>query len=677
MTASSAKVKFTLKNATGVPLDRTGKLTPDAVNVRFVLAQLGANSDGSAAQYTAYTTRVQTSPITQQSASQGTTESNGTFEALDVTQGSYEYTFSTALPGFDATKTQTVLAIASRGTAYDREMRSVRPDGGAVAAREVVSDANCASCHGEFAAHGGSYTKASQCVMCHNAGSTDPDTGNTVDFAVMLHKVHRGESLPSVVAGTPYQIIGYQQSVHDFSTVVFPTNIRNCESCHGGAQGDRWKTAAQKSACTSCHDNVVFATPVAAGKKLHSGGTQPDGVNCAGVCHPATGSLAGVLDKHYTLDLDPLAPKLAIAIDSMTNTAPGQLPVMQFTVTDKGVGRDLRTQPLTSLRATIAGPTSDFTSTLPTNGNNIATITPAQLVAIDPVNGVFSYTFTSAIPATATGTYQVALEAYWSPTCGNAVCDVGENGNLCPADCGAPISPTPASTPRFAALSPIKAFAVTGALAPRRTIVDADKCNGCHKDLSFHGGGRKNPNYCVMCHNPSLANTGRVSRFENSTVLAESVDFRSMIHKIHMGERLTQPYVLGGNPTPTVTNPAGTMHDFRETRYPRDPKQCAACHLANTWTLPLASDLQPSTFVEMTCTEPVGNDTNDYCDAPFWNASTTTKLPAQSTACTSCHDAPYAAAHAWLNTTPAGAEACATCHGPGAMYDASVFHGTP
>jgi OmcA/MtrC family decaheme c-type cytochrome len=648
--------------------------------VRFVLAQLGTNTDGSAAQYTAYTTRVQTSPITQQSATQATTEANGTFTAIDVTQGSYEYTFATALPGFDATKTQTVLVIASRVvdgvTAYDREMKSTRPDGGTVIAREAVTDANCASCHGNFDAHGGSYTKASQCVMCHNAGSTDPDTGNTVDFAVMLHKLHRGEGLPSVVGGTPYKIIGYQQSVHDFSTVVYPTNIRNCESCHGGAQGDRWKTAAQTRTCSSCHDDVAFATPVPAGMRLHSGGAQADG-SCT-VCHPSTGGLAGVADKHYTLDLDPRAPKLAIAIDSITNTGPGQMPVMQFTVTDNGVGRDIRAsaKPLNSLRATIAGPTSDFTGTLPANGTNIATITPAALVAVDPANGVFSYTFTTAIPATATGTYQVGLEGYWSPACDNAVCDIGETSDLCAADCGAPITPTPASTPRFAALSPIKAFAVTGTVTPRRTIVDADKCNSCHKDLSFHGGGRKNPNYCVMCHNANLANTTRVSRFEGSTILAETVDFRVMIHKIHMGERLTQPYVLGANPGPTQTNPAGVMHDFRETRYPRSPKECSACHVSTNWTLPLPA-YQPSTFVELTCNEPVANDTNDYCDAPFWNPSVTTQVPAQSAVCTSCHDAPYASAHAWLNVAPNGVEACATCHGPGAMYDVGALHGSP
>ena len=686
MTATSAKVRFVLKDGAGVPLDRAGLLTEAPVTMAFVLAQLAPNADGSAAQYTAYTTRQVTSTITNLTATQATTEASGTFATIDVKQGTYEYTFTAPLTGFDAARTQTVLAVASRNfrgtTTFDRETRSVRPDSGAVIARDVVTDAKCNNCHGDLNGHGGRYVDVNQCVMCHSPQTSDPDTGNTVDFPILVHKLHRGSGLPSVAAGGVYQIIGFGNAVHDYSSVVFPHDVRSCESCHAGAQGDRWKTAAATPACVSCHDDITFQTPVPAGKRLHSGGAQPANVTCT-VCHPASGSIAGVLDKHYTLALDPLAPQIAIAIDGITNTAPGQSPVMQFTVTTNGMPRNIFTSPLSQLRATIAGSTIDFTGTLPTNGVNIATIQGSGatgiLAAVDAANGVFSYTFpvAAAIPVNATGSYQVGLEGYWSPTCGNAVCDVGENGNSCAADCGVPITPRTESVPRFAALSPVKAFAVTGPLVDRRVIVSAEKCNACHKDLAFHGGGRKNANYCVMCHNPNLANTGRVSRFESSSITAESVDFRVMIHKIHAGEELTRPYVLGANPTPTTTNPAGTMHDFAETRYPRSRKDCAACHVAKNWTLPLPETYLPSTTVQMTCTEPPGTDTNNFCDSPFWTASATTKLPAQTAVCTSCHDANHVLAHALLNVTSSGIEACATCHGPGTSFDVGALHGMP
>ena len=53
----------------------------------------------------------------------------------------------------------------------------------------------------------------------------------------MVHKIHYGEDLPSVQAGGKYQIIGFGQSVNDFSTVVFPADVRNCQVCHDPKSG--------------------------------------------------------------------------------------------------------------------------------------------------------------------------------------------------------------------------------------------------------------------------------------------------------------------------------------------------------------------------------------------------------------------------------------------------------
>ena len=77
----------------------------------------------------------------------------------------------------------------------------------------------------------------------------------------------------------------------------------------------------------------------------------------------------------------------------------------------------------------------------------------------------------------------------------------------------------------------------------------------------------------------------------------------------------------------------------------------------------------------MGCSETVVS-TASYCDSPFWTVTSTMQLQPQTSACTSCHDAPYTLAHAQLNTTVGGVEACATCHGPGMVEDVSLFHGT-
>ncbi len=214
-TDGTVKAKVKLTDPKGLGLDRLGVTTPGAVSVSFIVAYIPKGKT----QYVAYTTRVQLSPITGNSATQAGSDSGGTWEQTG--DGEYTYTFKTKAPsGYDRTATHTIGIYGSRNlsefelpTNYDDDFFNFVPDGSpVVTVRDVVRTATCNNCHDQLAAHGGSRRSIEVCVLCHTPQTIDPDTGNTVDMVVMTHKIHMGEELPSVIAGKPYQIIGNQQS---------------------------------------------------------------------------------------------------------------------------------------------------------------------------------------------------------------------------------------------------------------------------------------------------------------------------------------------------------------------------------------------------------------------------------------------------------------------------------
>src|SRR5438270_2064319 len=84
--------QFKLTDPQGLPLDRTGVYTPGAVSTSFIAATINKGDE----QYTAYTTRLQTSPITKNSATQAGTDSGGTYQPAG--DGEYTYTFRIKAP---------------------------------------------------------------------------------------------------------------------------------------------------------------------------------------------------------------------------------------------------------------------------------------------------------------------------------------------------------------------------------------------------------------------------------------------------------------------------------------------------------------------------------------------------------------------------------------------------
>ena len=84
-------------------------------------------------------------------------------------------------------------------------------DSTAMMRRVVVDDQNCATCHGEFSKdfsiHGNLRNQTEYCVICHNPNQSDDarrkldpaavaaaSPVTSIDFKVMIHKIHSGES---------------------------------------------------------------------------------------------------------------------------------------------------------------------------------------------------------------------------------------------------------------------------------------------------------------------------------------------------------------------------------------------------------------------------------------------------------------------------------------------------
>jgi OmcA/MtrC family decaheme c-type cytochrome len=197
---------------------------------------------------------------------------------------------------------------------------------------------------------------------------------------------------------------------------------------------------------------------------------------------------------------------------------------------------------------------------------------------------------------------------------------------------------------RHFAMNPTLPFQVGGGAAtPRRQVVSLERCNTCHQELEFHGGNRRSPDYCVVCHTPSF--TGGADPLEGQTVDTMALNFKDVIHSVHA-----------------------------EARYPDSLGNCAHCHEDGTAEVPLSTGLLPSLTETLTCTEAPELDADDECDPATVVASPLAALPKEAAACTSCHSAPSARVHAEVNTSATGAESCATCHGSGKDQAVDLVH---
>jgi len=654
-TNGTITVTYTLTDPAGLPLDSAGVTTPGPISLAYVASYIPKGQE----QYVAYTA----APASGKALGTITRpdfELGGT--AKPVGPGQYQYTFIAVAPsGFDPSATTTVAVDGNRnltafnlGTSYAGTTFNFVPNGSAVTVtRDVIRTESCNGCHDQLAFHGGYAHGMQMCVLCHQPQNADPTSGNSLDLKVMAHKIHMGSSLPSVVGtsttpGVPYQIYGFMNSVNDFSKVVDPADTRRCEVCHsqttGAAQAKAFLLEPSRVACGACHDNVDFATGV-----NHVGGPQFDDNQCHN-CHIPQGEMpfdASIMGAHvmpadtaasYPPNPDTLITGVAIHITGVTNTNAGQKPVVAFTVKDT-MGNPLAISALEDMSFTMAGPTTDYGYT--SFGSDVTTpgiVSEDGTVATCDASSNCTYTFLHAIPATATGTYSIAVE---SERLENVLAGTTE-----------------AQQVESGTANQVVYFSVDGSpVASRRTVVAKANCNGCHVNLQGHGARRNDPEYCILCHNPSLTDAATRAQSKNPTDLnapAQALNFNFMVHRIHTGVNLA---AMGSSYLVITHN--GREVDFSGTLYPAlSPsgqatytQNCSICHVnASEQNLPIGLNL--------------------VTNPQYWINPTVQPV---ASACSGCHASKDQASHFLANTDSLG-ESCTVCHAAGAQFAVDVVH---
>jgi OmcA/MtrC family decaheme c-type cytochrome len=685
--AGVISVTYTLRDPSGLPLDAAGANTPGAISLAYVAAYIPKGQQ----QYVAYTTEQATGAVL------GTITRPffelGSGPGTQVAPGQYQYTFQAHAPaGFDPTVTTTVAVDGNRdltsfnlGTSYAGATFNFVPNGAAVTVtRDVIRTQSCNACHDQLAFHGGYAQGFQMCVLCHQPQNADPSTGNSLDAKVFFHKLHMGSQLPTVIGtsttpGVPFEIIGYMNSVNNFSTVIDPADPRRCEVCHSqapstpapsgvanppavAAQSKAFLLDPSRAACGACHDDIDFATGFSSGPEVnHPGGPQADDTQCAN-CHVPQGEMpfdASIMGAHvvptdtaatYPQNPDTLLAGINLAITSVTNTSAGQTPTVHFTLQDNK-GNNIAVSSTTSVSFTMAGPTTDYGYTNFGSGTSATPgyVTESVTTPTCSSSGACSYTFTHAIPAASTGTYSIGGEARATVT--------------------VLAGTTAAQTVELGAKNPVVNFSVDGStVAPRRTVIAESNCNNCHVALSLHGGLRNNTEYCVLCHNPS--NTDASTR-ASATVASyrsqppQGINFNLLVHRIHDGVNAAADGTGPKNPY-IVVGYGGSINNFTGILYPAMDgagdapylQNCSMCHVNSTEQ----NDL------------PAMGSLNQVTDPQGW----INPVQPISSACSGCHVSKAEASHFLENggsaaTDPLG-EACSVCHASGAQFAVDAVH---
>ncbi|MGE4261855.1 OmcA/MtrC family decaheme c-type cytochrome [Shewanella sp.] len=537
--------------------------------------------------------------------------------------GHYRYTFSKALnaysqfdgldTSYDANATTRIYLelLPSSDSDVTKKLINITydfiPATGAVAkadeGRQLIDpQQSCYRCHTanlgssehRLLMHGGKRFNFEGCVMCHTTYSADPETGNPIDMATLVHKIHQAD----------YKIVGHNASMNDFSGVHYPGEIADCQSCHisnAAPQADQYYIPGNNS-CLSCHKDKISQAPNTwngtAASLFHDRELFPKAWanSCAG-CHPDSNNPKGAGLIHdqllqtrssikdlYGLSLSSVAlgtGTLTATVDfDKLNTFPAQdsaISALYLVVNGKP---DVIARPTNNGQHKLWDISKDSSAT--------RDMLPRDQVSLNMDGSKLTATI-SGINTDDFGTPAAAVVKAKMIVCAN-------HNTMTAVNCDSDEADTQVEVMSANALD------LTGANASRAIVADEGKCQACHDSemqqriVDAHtlaGNAATNANFapgndkCGSCHNPVSATAltdGSCNSCHNNDTVAymgadiyhtagadhiksirtanNTLNYREMVHSLHAGTRTVKGM--------------GAPRD--ETTYPQSAANCQACH---------------------------------------------------------------------------------------------------
>jgi OmcA/MtrC family decaheme c-type cytochrome len=768
-TATNSSSSFAVLQSAGVPVVQVqsppkvnftvfsnGKVVQGLAltNVSFAIAKLVPGANGNPDQWVNYVYRKETATPTVGpngkaalvSAMQATTDPKQTDATLAAQQlvynadGYYTYTFKTNITdptqtngvAFEPARThriaiqlsyqnaagQTVLVNPYYDFTFDANGNAVALTDPATQTRKMTDVAQCNTCHEKLGMHGGGRVDTQFCVMCHNPGTTDANSGNVLTLATMAHKIHAGKKLKAALdagkGGEDYVIWGYKDTKVDFAEVGFPQDLRNCTKCHTSSnpntpQGDNWKTRPSREACLTCHENKPGSfwfsqhTFYNENRDPNAAATLLPNSECAR-CHAPGGAIAPER-VHWAQNIVDTA-KYKMNIESAAYDTSTRKVTVKYFLSDPTNGNtayNLVTSDCTAAAPNVCANTAKFGNlrfyvayqSVP--GQNTATTEFSSFNNGGGTANAYAYLGTNDGNNHYTATISLPDDSATHVVSGSArVLSIGQVKEP-QLQLMAATDPRPEVTPRTLINVGVQHayvdIALAGNLVARRQIVSTDKCNACHGQLgtasgsntladAFHGGGRNYVEACVLCHDPNRMSTTVMT---NGLSLNESYQFKRLIHGIHGSSQRTYPFTQG-NTVVGIFNKDGTSvsggaplaanveNYAAEVAYPAAVNgvpslNCNACHVNNSYENDRGT-------LGAVVQKPAG-----VTDPLQWSV-----ISPRAATCTSCHDSSKAIGHVtsfglatFGDRTQAQSlqreEICADCHSSGGFKGIDIVHG--